>query len=168
MVYKIITKRGGDAKSLAESVQTITARTFGVRGLSNGTIVRYWRDIVGQSLALVSTPEKITFTERSRSKGTLHLRVQPGGLATELQHLAPLVLERVNQFFGYECVSRLEIKQGNISTSSQKKLLPIRKLTTKEEQQLAATASEISDPDLRKTIRALGKAVFSRTFEKIK
>ena len=46
-----------------------------------------------------------------RRDGTLHLQVAPG-LALEVQHREPVLVERINAFFGYRAVARLALKQG--------------------------------------------------------
>ena len=44
---------------------------------------------------------------------TLIVRVE-SAFALELQHLAPLVIERVNAHYGWRCVGRLVLKQGPV------------------------------------------------------
>ena len=44
--------------------------------------------------------------------GTLHVRVGSGALALELQHLEPVVIERINTYFGYRAVERLKLVHG--------------------------------------------------------
>ena len=48
------------------------------------------------------------------SVGTLAVRVE-GAYAIELQHLAPIVMERVNRYFGWRCVGRITIRQGPVA-----------------------------------------------------
>jgi hypothetical protein len=41
------------------------------------------------------------------------LRVKPGE-ATRLAHLEPVLVDRVNGFFGYQAVKRLKLEQGQL------------------------------------------------------
>ncbi len=41
------------------------------------------------------------------------MRVE-GGFAIELQHDAPVVIERVNRYFGWRCIGRLALRQGPV------------------------------------------------------
>ena len=52
--------------------------------------------------------------ENGPAPATLIVRVDTG-FALELQHLAPIVIERVNAHFGWRCVSRLMLKQGPVA-----------------------------------------------------
>ena len=88
--------------SLLRIVGPIVARHGG------GIVTRLkseWAAIVGPELAVVTWPESLA------RGGTLKLRVAPGK-ALELQHRAPLVIERVNLFFGREAVARLVLVQA--------------------------------------------------------
>ena len=49
--------------------------------------------------------------------GVLKLRAAPGA-ALELQHRAPLIIERINLFFGRAAVTRLALVQGPLPLAS--------------------------------------------------
>ncbi|WP_317617581.1 DUF721 domain-containing protein [Sphingomonas daechungensis] len=69
-------------------------------GFVQGAIVSRWSEIVGERYARVSSPESIRFPMGKKSGGVLTLLVE-GAHSPLLQHLAPLIIERVNRFFGY-------------------------------------------------------------------
>ena len=56
-------------------------------------------------------PESIRFPPGKKSGGTLTLLVE-GAHAPLIQHLAPMIIERVNRFFGYEAIDRIVFRQG--------------------------------------------------------
>jgi hypothetical protein len=70
----------------------------------------------------MSQPVKVQWPVRHHGRAaendpvpaTLVVRVETGS-ALELQHLAPIVIERVNAHFGWRCVSRLLLKQGPVA-----------------------------------------------------
>ena len=64
-----------------------------------------WSAVAGAELAAQTWPEKLG------RDGALKLRVAPG-FALDLQHRAPLVIERINLFFGRAAVTRLVLVQG--------------------------------------------------------
>ena len=83
-----------------------TAKVFWRRGFGERDILTRWPDIVGSELAELTVPEKLQ-TQRGYSVGAvLHIRVD-GVAALELQHKTPIVLERINAFYGYRAVDRL-------------------------------------------------------------
>lgn len=155
-------RRGGGPKALATSLGQAAKRTFGVRGFADGAVVRAWPEIVGPNLARDSMPDRIVFPKGQRNRGTLYLVVAPGGLAVELQHLSPLVIERVNGFFGFECVSRLAITQGPVPRKTPPPAPVPRTLSPDDEQRVAAIGADIRDETLRESVRNLGRAMLSR------
>jgi hypothetical protein len=77
-----------------------------------------------------------------------------------MQHLAPLIIERVNRFFGYEAVSRLAFRQGRASKADPKPKRPVAADVPKE---LGEGLRQIADPELRACLESLaGKLAGSR------
>ena len=82
-------------------------------GFAHAALLERWPEIAGSRLAEVSLPLGLGFAPGSRTGGTLTLRVE-GPMATQLQHAADLVIERVNAYFGYAAVARLKLVQGPV------------------------------------------------------
>ena len=107
-------KRSGlGAQSVNRSLSKIVRRAFGRQGFAEPGVLLRWPEIVGETLAKFSLPERLSFPHGERSQGTLHLRVD-GQFALEVQHLEPMIIERINSFFGYGAVSRISILQAPI------------------------------------------------------
>ena len=154
--------RGGPPRALAQTVARITRPAFARRGFAKGDVVRRWPLIVGTYLAARSKPERIVFPKGKRDDGTLVLRVGSVALAVELQHLEPLVIERVNGFFGYGAVARLRLIQGPVTApAAMPDHLPAA-LDGLESARLEKRMAEVTDPDLRAALDALGHAVTIR------
>jgi hypothetical protein len=98
-------------KTLGSAVAKIAAPVLGRRGFGEAQIILEWPAVVGEDLARDSLPVKLSFSRGDRLDGTLHLRVAAGA-ALEIQHREPVILERINGFFGYRAVGRLAIRQG--------------------------------------------------------
>ena len=109
------TKRTG-TRSLAQLVPRITQKALGRKGAGVAGLITKWPDIVGPAIARASLPRKLSFPKGERGGGTLKIAVA-GSLATELQHLEPQVLERINGFFGYAAVKRLRLIQDMTVTT---------------------------------------------------
>lgn len=80
------------------------------RGFPNADVVMAWPKIVGPDLAKVTHPKSLSFPAHSRREGTLTV-ITGGAFALTLEMMRPLVLERVNLYFGYTAVTRLRIVQ---------------------------------------------------------
>ena len=120
-----------------------------------GILVRLkaeWPAIVGPDWAEVSWP---TMLGRD---GVLKLRVAPGA-ALELQHRAPLLMERINLFFGRAVTTRLALVQGPLPLASGPSRPVIPPLSEGEAKALDRRLSEVANPDLRAALTQLGRAV---------
>jgi hypothetical protein len=147
-------RRGGGLRALAASLPKVTGKAFGRRGLAAGGLVADWPSIVGAQLAAVSLPRGLS----RAGEGTLTLRVEPGHAVT-LQHLEPLVIERINGYLGYRAVSRLRLQQGPLSGQPGPLRPPSAPLTEDEETRLRARTATVSDETLRGALERLGRAV---------
>jgi hypothetical protein len=155
-------RRGVGPRAIAQPLAAVTRGVFGRRGLADGAILTDWAQIAGDHLARHSMPEKVAFPRGSRAGGTLYLTIDNGSLATELMHLAPLLIERINGYFGFCAVARLKIVQGPLPKVASRHAPPLRPLKGKEERSLAASLIDVDDPELRQALEALGRAVIGR------
>jgi len=150
-------------KSLAGSVGRLAAPILGKRGFAEAEMVLQWAAVVGDDLARLSVPVKLSFgapgtlDAATRRDGTLLLRVAPGS-AVEFQHLEPVIVERINRFFGYRAVARLSLKQGPLPRRPAPPRPP-RSLTPGEAYRLDEGLAGITDPELRTALERLGRAV---------
>lgn len=155
--------RRAGLRALAVSLPRVTKRLFGKRGFAEGGLAADWPGIVGAELATRCRPGKLAFARATeRREGTLTLRVE-APFATEVQHLAPQIMERINGYFGYRAVARLLLKQ--VAYSPQPAILGPATQPTKSEPvpemtpELAARLETVEDPELRAALGRLGRAL---------
>lgn len=143
---------------IAGAVGLAAAAALRKRGLAETRIVTHWPEIVGHDMAAFACPEKLT--ARGKDGGTLLVRVD-GAMALELQHLTPLIIEKINGFFGYKAVARLRFQQGPVSVTRRQRR---PKLTLSDDQKagIAALLTHIEDDALRQRLQALGEAISAR------
>ena len=128
-------------------------------GFVQGAVVSRWSEIVGERYARVSSPESIRFPTGSRKNGTLTLLVE-GAHAPLMQHLGPMVIERVNRFFGYEAVAKLVYRQGRIPA---KPVAPERPAPAPVPAELGEGLRAIADPELRACLESLAGQIAATT-----
>jgi len=118
--------RRAQGRPLADLVSGALQSAFKRQGFAAVDIISHWEDIVGPELAGRTEPLKLVWPRREDpfSTGTLTVRVE-GAYALELQHLAPVVIERVNRYFGWACVGRLAIRQGPVTRKARRPDLPV-------------------------------------------
>lgn len=143
--------RRGHARACGDLVGDIAGTSFKRFGFVQGAVVSRWPEIVGERYAKVSTPESIRFPTGKKSGGTLTLTVE-GAHAPLMQHLGPLIIERVNRFFGYEAVLKLAFRQGRVGTAQPGPKRPVAAEVPKE---LGEGLRAIADPELRACLESL-------------
>jgi len=148
---KVEAPRRGHARACGDLVGDIAGTSFKRFGFVQGAVVSRWPEIVGDRYAKVSTPESIRFPAGKKSGGTLTLNVE-GAHAPLMQHLGPLIIERVNRFFGYEAISKLAFRQGRVSNAKPALKRPVAVDVPKE---LGEGLREIADPELRACLESL-------------
>lgn len=136
------------------------AKALKKRGFVQGAIVGRWVEIVGEALAAVSMPERLVFPNAEGAGATLHIKVA-GPLALELQHLAPIVIERINSHFGYAAVAEIRLHQGAVSGLKPPARTETRPLDAEEEARLAGLVRPVQDPDLKAALAELGRKVLA-------
>ena len=167
MVLKGNSKRGSAPKTLASQVGKLVKPIFGERGFTDSAIINDWREIAGEYLANHCMPEKIQYTHGGKSKGTLHLRIDNGGLAIQLQHLEAVLIERINAYFGFGAVECIRITQGPLPKTPENKFSSPRLLSETEEQSLFNCLRDINDDDLHHALERLGRAILSKTSKEL-
>jgi len=147
------------ARPLADLVRRTLADTFARQGFASTELVTHWTDIVGQEIAAHCEPMRIKWPRggdmEAPEPATLVLRVE-GPVAIEIQHLSPVILERVNRFFGWRAVGRLALRQAPLArrTAPPPRPAPDPELAAR----LAATI-DVADEDLRNALARLGAAI---------
>ena len=104
--------RKAKTQSVGRAVSGLAKRALDKRGFVDASIVNEWPTIAGTLIGGNSLPEKISFPRDRKKPGTLHLRLENGALSTEVMHFEPVLLERLNRFFGFRAVGRIKIIQG--------------------------------------------------------
>jgi hypothetical protein len=150
-------RRSMRARPVSDMLPAIGGAAFRRFGFVQSSIVSRWKEIVGDRYAGVSSPESIRFPPGRRSEGVLTLVVE-GAHGPIMQHVAPVIVERVNRFFGYSAVARVAFKQGVVQLAKAKaraappSLRPIPA-------DLGDSLREVADPELREVLEALARGV---------
>jgi hypothetical protein len=154
-------------KALADLVDRCLGPTLAAQGFATSDVIVAWPEIVGARLAAFTSPIRIEWPRR-RPGGDPDERPEPATLvvrvesafAIEMQHLAPVVMERVNGYFGWRCIGRLVLKQGPVRRPDPAKPAP-RSLDEEERRRLAEAVAPIGEDALRGALDRLGEAVIA-------
>jgi hypothetical protein len=150
-------KRAMRARAVSDMVPSVGGAAFRRFGFVQSSIVSRWREIVGERYSGVSTPESIRFPIGKRSDGVLTLVVE-GAHGPMMQHVAPVIVERVNRFFGYAAVARVAFKQGIVQVAKAKARIAPPSLRAIPAD-IGDSLRGIADPELRNVLEALAQSV---------
>jgi hypothetical protein len=139
-------------RAAGELVGDVGGQSFRRFGFVQSAIVSRWAEIVGERYAKVSCPESIKFPAGKRAGGALTLLVE-GAHAPLIQHLTPMIIERVNRFFGHAAINRIIFRQGKPPAPEAR---PQRPALVAIPRELGEGLREIADPGLRACLESLG------------
>jgi Uncharacterized protein conserved in bacteria len=159
--------RGKAAKPLAELIDNCLGPALSAQGFATSDVLMAWADIVGRKLAAFTQPIKLEWPRR-RSWDDMDSRPAPASLvvrvesafALELQHQAPVVIEKINAYYGWQCVGKLVLKQGPVR-KPEKKPPQSQPLSDQEKDRISDAVLPIDDDALRDALRGLGENVLS-------
>ncbi len=120
---------------ISKLLPKLVKATFEKKGFIQAEILLEWDKIVGQEMSQKCTPEKLVFSKGKKTEGILYLNVHiSSGLLIE--YGSPLIIDKINSYFGYQAVNRLKIKQvlyrEDVIPSSKKEAFKDVSLTVEE------------------------------------
>ena len=150
-------------KSLGQLVGKTIADALARQGFASTGVVTHWPEIVGAEIADHAEPMRMIWPRRVHEDdpdpATLVLRVE-GPVALEIQHLSGVIIEKVNRFFGFRAVGRIQIRQAPLARREKKKPPPAP--DPEVVARMAAGMGDIADDGLRDALARLG-ATLKRT-----
>jgi hypothetical protein len=142
-------------RAAGELVGDVGGQSFRRFGFVQHSIVSRWAEIVGDRYSKVSCPESIKFPAGKKAGGVLTLLVD-GAHAPLIQHLTPMIVDKVNRFFGYAAINRIVFRQGKPPAPTPKPERPQLRAVPKE---LGEGLREIADPELRHCLESLAAQI---------
>lgn len=137
-------------------------------GLVSSSIIRNWASIVGPNLAENTRPEKLYFSPKSRTHGTLHILARQG-FNTIIQHSSAEIIFRINAHFGFAAIADLRISKRfykeleTTGTRAARKIISTRVTPAASlSPRVAQLVHSIKDPDFKKAFEELGRLIKAR------
>ena len=152
--------RRSQAKPLSQLVSKTIADILAKQGFAQTGLVTHWAEIVGADIADHAEPMRMMWPRRVHEDdpdpATLVLRVE-GPVALEIQHLSGVIIEKVNRFFGWRAVGRIQIRQAPLMRRTAKTVR--RGPDPAVVARLAAGMSDVADDGLRDALARLGASI---------
>ena len=163
------TRRARGFESAAAIARKRLDKAAARHGFAEPEVLLRWTELVGERLAGLCSPVKVTYPRGHGLGATLVVRA-PGARAPEVEHLGPQIIERVNQVYGYRAVSRVKVVQttGSAGQFSEPPaafagLDAPSEPTPEAESRAAILARDIRDDGLRAALTRMGAHILSRS-----
>lgn len=156
-------RRRPNSLPLAELVDGCLAEAASSQGFARASLLLAWPDIVGERLSQRAAPVRIEWPRRHPGDdgppppAKLVVRVE-SAFALELQHLAPVMLERVNAHLGWRCIGRIMLLQGPLPKRETTKRAALV-VDPAAAGRVAGAVASVEDEGLRAALIRLGEAV---------
>ena len=155
------------ARQIAEAANGIIDPLLAKRAGISSALLAGWDDIVGESFADCTRPEKIAWDRRvsetgnggGYQPGTLIIACE-GARALFLTHAQGDLIGRINSFFGFPAIRQIRIVQKPVSAAPVRRPLPA--LRGEAARKLGDMMEGIEDDKLRQAIERLGRGVLAK------
>ncbi len=155
-------------RPLADFVEGCLGPSLAAQGFASADVIVAWPEIVGERLAGFTQPLKVEWKRRPAGAdpearpdpAALVVRVE-SAFALEMQHLAPLIVERVNTHYGWRCIGRLVLKQGPVRRAATAKRPPAIRLDEAERGRIGEAVGGIGEDGLKDALGRLGAAILA-------
>jgi hypothetical protein len=103
-------RSGHGFRSAGETARRRLGEAAAGHGFAEPEVLLRWPEVVGERLAALCVPVKVSYPRNGGLGATLLVRVD-GARAPEVVHLAPRIIERISQFYGYRAINELKVTQ---------------------------------------------------------
>ena len=121
-------------------------------GYNFSNIVDNWTKMVGKNISEYCYPDTVKMN-KNMNNGVLILNVVHGS-ELNIEYKKQDILDKINSFFGYKCISQIKLKIVQTKTNSKK----IKKSFFKNSSKLSLKLETIKNQDLKKSLNKLIKA----------
>jgi hypothetical protein len=156
-------------RSAGETARRRLGEAAAGHGFAEPEVLIRWPEVVGERLSGLCVPVKVSYPRGGGLGATLLVRVE-GARATEVEHLGPRIVERVNQFYGYRAIARLKVTQttGGGFTEEPARFVGLQQdIPIEPSAPAKARAAEltqgIENESLRVALTRMGSHVFARS-----
>ena len=161
MLKPAINKRFKSTRRVSAVLPAAARKVFREYGFAEDALIRRWSKIIGPKFSDVPLPLKLTDgKEKGEKVATLHLLVESGA-ALEVQHQIPLLIEKLNIFYGHSAIGRITLVQGAPRKNEKPMKAKINPPDPAAVIQMELWTKAMKDSGLKETLIRLGVDVLS-------
>lgn len=148
-------------RPLIYAINPITKKVFGKKSSVFGQMILQWNTITKGLGCEYASPIKIIFPKGKNNGATLHLSCTSSH-ALSLQMITPQIIQRINQFFGYNAVTKINFIHKQNDRVKKNKMNNLRNISSKVSNKIEEDLAFIENNEMKKALVALGKSVIHK------
>ena len=145
-------------KKIGKSLPKIIDKNIKERNFVEITLIKKWKEIIGEDIAKYCWPIKIVFSNTKNSNGIIFLKTKRGR-SMEIEFKNDEIIEKLNQYFGYKAINKISIVQDFDIKDSHKKNKIMKKKIKNNHSKLI---NKIKKNELKSALKNLNKTLFDQ------
>jgi len=143
-------------KKIGNSLPKILDKNIKEKNFIEVSLIKKWREIIGDDIAKFCWPIKIIFSDIKNSNGLIFLKTKRGR-SMEIEFKNEEIIEKLNQYFGYKAISKISVVQDFDIKDTYKKNKIIKK---RDKNTQSKVTNKVKKGDVRTALQKLNKTLF--------
>ena len=145
-------------KKVGNSLPKIIDKNIKKKNFIEISLIKKWREIIGDDIAKFCWPIKIVFSEINNSNGIIFLKTKRGK-SMEIEFKNEEIIEKLNQYFGYKAIAKISVVQDFGIKSAYKE----DKITKKRGKKVQSKViNKIKKNNIKTALKKLNKTLFGQ------
>ena len=142
-------------KKIGNSLPKIVDKNIKEKNFLEVSLIKKWREIIGDDIAKFCWPIKIIFSDIKNSYGLIFLKTKRGR-SMEIEFKNEEIIEKLNQYFGYNAISKISVVQDFDIKDAYKK----NKKREKNKNPQSKIINKVKKGDIKMALKRLNKTLF--------
>ena len=145
-------------KKVGSSLPKIIDKNIKEKNFVEISLIKKWREIIGDDIAKFCWPIKIVFSEINNSNGIIFLKTKRGK-SMEIEFKNEEIIEKLNQYFGYKAIAKISVVQDFGIKDAYKEDKIIKKRGKKVQSKVI---NKIKKNNIKTALKKLNKTLFGQ------
>ena len=143
-------------KKIGNSLPKIVDKNIKEKNFIEISLIKKWREIIGDNIAKFCWPIKIIFSDIKNSNGIIFLKTKRGR-SMEIEFKNEEIIEKLNQYFGYKAIDKISVVQDfNIKDTYKKNKIIMKKSKSTQSKEI----NKIKENNVKVALNKLNKTLF--------
>jgi len=145
-------------KKVGNSLPKIIDKNIKEKNFIEISLIKKWREIIGDDIAKFCWPIKIVFSEINNLNGIIFLKTMRGK-SMEIEFKNEEIIEKLNQYFGYKAIAKISVVQDFDIKDAYKE----DKITKKRGKKVQSKViNKIKKNNIKTALKKLNKTLFGQ------